>query len=179
MWDRWQMKALLNIFLMIYDFNSFPVLQVIKISWKRSLFGAVAPTGPMTYAFTQGKFLLLLIPLLLRPSTPSKLKSQPLGSNPASRLKYQPSGSNPSKEALKLLSIGYWPLWCRCPSNHQNFSYTYIGAMGTADHLTHLRLFIFFEEFTVHTQTLTPAFYSKIGCVYIVVTIVPIIPEIV
>ena len=31
-------------------------------------FWAAAPKGPMTYAFTQEKFLLLL--LLLRPSTP-------------------------------------------------------------------------------------------------------------
>ena len=66
-------------------------------------FWAAAPKGPMTYAFTQEKFLLL------RPSTPFeahilalRLKSQPRGPNSslkaqilALRLKSQPQGSNP------------------------------------------------------------------------------------
>ena len=40
-------------------------------------------------------------------------------------------------------SIGHRPLRGRCPSNHHTPTYTHIGATGTADHLTLLRLFFF------------------------------------
>ena len=40
-------------------------------------------------------------------------------------------------------SIGHRPLRGRCPSNHLTPTYTHIGATGTADHLTLLRLFTF------------------------------------
>ena len=36
--------------------------------------------------------------------------------------------------------IGHWPLWGRCPSHHHISTYTNIGASGTADHVTLLRL---------------------------------------
>ena len=73
----------------------------------------------------------------------SRLKSQPQGSNPclyaqipASRPQFQPPGSNKN-------SIGHRLLRGRCPSHHLTPSYTHLGATGTADHLTLLRLFFF------------------------------------
>ena len=90
----------------------------------------------------------------------SKLKSQPRSSNPsilaqitASRLKSQPQGSNHSLKAqIPILMLKFKPrvskiskhtssaLRGRCPSYHHTTIYTHIGAMGTADHLTFLRL---------------------------------------
>ena len=99
----------------------------------------------------------------------SRLKSMHRGSNPslvaqiqASWLKLQAHGSNHDLEAqitaqrLKshylcstsslalqnLLSIGHRLLRGRCPSHHHTPTYTHIGATGTADHLTLLRLLI-------------------------------------
>ena len=73
-----------------------------------------------------------------------RLKSQPCGANPhlqaqipASRPQFQPPGSNKN-------SIGHRLLRGRCPSHHLTPSYTHLGATGTADHLTLLRLFFFF-----------------------------------
>ena len=98
----------------------------------------------------------------------SRLTFQPWDSHPNlkpqilySSLKFQPQGSNHSLEAqitasrLKshcwcslsnldpqnLLSIGHQPLRGCCPSYHHIYTYTYIWAMCTADHLTLLRLF--------------------------------------
>ena len=51
-----------------------PRMNILVIFW------AAALKGPMTFAFTQGKFLLLLLPLLLCP--PWRPKSQLQGSNP-------------------------------------------------------------------------------------------------
>ena len=70
-----------------------------------STFWAAAPKGPMTYAFTQGKFLLLLLLLRLYPP-PLETIFEDRGPNPcleaqipASRPKSQPRGPNPSLEA--------------------------------------------------------------------------------
>ena len=76
------------------------IIWGVGIGW--SPFWAAAPKGLMTYAFTQGKFLLLLLLLLhtppprFRPRDPTpSLKAQ----IPASRPKSQPQGPNPSLEA--------------------------------------------------------------------------------
>ena len=66
----------------------------------------------------------------------SKPKSQPRSPNPS--LRAQLSAFN---EARNLLSIGHWSLLGRCPPYHRTSTYTHIGATGTADHLTLLRLF--------------------------------------
>ena len=55
-------------------------------------------------------------------------------------LKSHPPGSNK-------ISIGHRPLWGHCPTNHLTPTYTHIGATGTADHLTLLRLFLFSTHF--------------------------------
>ena len=80
----------------------------------------------------------------------SRLKSHPRGSNhhlqapiPASRPQFQPPGSNKN-------SIGHRLLRGRCPSHHLTPSYTHIGATGTADHLTLLRLSPFLTEALTH-----------------------------
>ena len=101
----------------------------------------------------------MLSPPLETQNPASRLKIQPGGSksslkaqNPASNcslkaqiqswsLKFQHWGSNLSLEPSKLLSIGHRPLRGRCPSHHHTSTYTHIGATGTADHLTLLRLF--------------------------------------
>ena len=50
---------------------------------------------------------------------------------------------------LKSNSVGHRPLRGCCLSNHLKPIYTHIGAMGTADHLTLLRLFLsFFLSFS-------------------------------
>ena len=52
-------------------------------------------------------------------------------------LKSQPPGSNK-------ISIGHRPFRGRCPTHHLTPTYTHIGATGTADHLTLLRLFLIY-----------------------------------
>ena len=69
----------------------------------------------MTYAFTQGNFLLLLLLLLLLLCTPPPLQAQITASRPIS----QPWGPNPCLEAQipqgaqhhTLLKCGLWPSW--------------------------------------------------------------------
>ena len=63
--------------------------------------------------------------------------------HPIKRVKSQHQSSNPSLIPQNILSIGHRPLWGRCPSHHHTPTYTHRGAMGTADHLTLLRLFLF------------------------------------
>ena len=52
-------------------------------------------------------------------------------------------GSCYGLNAQNLLSIGHRPLRGRCPSHHHTSTDTHVGATGTADHLTLLRLFSF------------------------------------
>ena len=120
----------------------------------RNAFWAAAPKELMTYAFTHGgNFSFSFIPPPRGPNSSlkaqilllfSRLKSQPSGSTPhlqaqipASRPQFQPPGSNKN-------SIGHRLLRGRCPSQHLTPSYTHLGATGTADHLTLLRLFFLF-----------------------------------
>ena len=83
--------------------------RLVGQSVGRSPFWAAAPKGPMTYAFTQGKFLLHFqcTPPRFKAHIPGlRLKSHAQGSNtrlkaqiPGSRLKSQARGSNPRLEA--------------------------------------------------------------------------------
>ena len=77
----------------------------------------------------------------------SRLKSQHQGSNhslkaqtAALRLKSHHWCLNSILELQNSLSIGHRPHWGRCPSYHHTPTYIHIGATGTADHLTLLRL---------------------------------------
>ena len=78
-----------------------------------SPFWAAAPKGPVTYAFTQGKFLLLLRPPRTRYPN-SSLEAQ----ISALRPKSQPWGPNLNCQREKILhmceSIGHRPLWDHC-----------------------------------------------------------------
>ena len=62
------------------------------VGWLVVPFWAAVPKGSMTYAFTQGKYLLLFLLLLL--CTPPNLQAHISASKPIS----QPQGPNPSLE---------------------------------------------------------------------------------
>ena len=71
-----------------------------------------------------------------------RLKPQPRGSNPSLMAPLLPRGSNPSSNAQILAqhrsSAPLGPL----PLSPSHLTFTNLGATGTADHLTLLRLFI-------------------------------------
>ena len=72
--------------------------------------------------------------------TALKVKSQPWGSNHSPKAQIPLLMLKFKLDTQNLLSIGHRPLRGRCPSHHHTSTYTHIGATGTADHLTLLRL---------------------------------------
>ena len=132
------------------------------------LFWAAAPKKSMTYASTYGE-------ISSPPSSPSpaspptlslpenqiptiRLKSKPWGPNPileipipVSRPKSLPQGPNTNLDAQlpapMCLSIGNLSFWGHCPC-HLIPSCTNLGASGTADHLTLLRISNFLLPFS-------------------------------
>ena len=77
---------------------------------------------------------------------------------------FEPQGSYHGLNTQNLLSIGHRPLRGHCPSHHHTLTYTHIGAKGTADHLTLLRLFYIFSRIhSSYTDSDTiSSFYYKI-----------------